>query len=309
MMKTKELIFPSLNTGDTIGIAAPAGRITDHSRFEAGLHILHRMGFEVKYPRDLWPGSGYLSDSDENRGEELNRLFADPEVKAILALRGGYGCLRMLNRIDCKQIRRTPKPFLGFSDITLLHSYLYSQTGLVTFHGPVLTSLVDCTQESLERFYYCLKGSWNRNITPKNLEILRGGDEVSGSLTGGNLSTLMTTLGTPFEFNWHDKIVVLEDTNEPLYRLDRMLTQLYYCGKFEGVRAILLGDFSLPNHVDTLEKLRHHETIWHRVLKLTDNQKTTIWGNFPIGHCPRNLTLPLGAQVRIDNSRAKVSFS
>ncbi len=307
-MDNRQLNIPKLKPGATIGIAAPAGQISDHSRFDAGLRILHEMGFQVKYPRNLWTGTSYLSDTDTNRADEFNRLWADPEIDAILALRGGYGCLRMVNGIDCSQILRTPKPFIGFSDLTILHTYLNYTTGLVTLHGPVLTSLIDCTQEALERFVHCLKGSWQHHITSKKIEILRGGANTKGTLTGGNLTSLLTTLGTPFEFDWKKKVVVLEDTNEPLYRIDRMLTQLYYSGKFEGVAAILLGDFSLSHHSDAIDKMRHHESIWARMLELTDRQNTIIWGNVPTGHCPDNLTLPMGARAYVDNAKAKLTF-
>ncbi len=303
-----KLHAPPLKPGDTIGIAAPAGQISDHARFESGLKILHEMGFHVKYPRNLWPGAGYLSDTDTNRTEEFNRLWIDTEVQAILALRGGYGCLRILNEIDLKHIQRNPKLFIGFSDLTLIHQHINSRAGLVTLHGPVLTSLTDCTRQALERFFYCLKGNWNHHIQSKEIEILRGGDDVTGTLTGGNLSTLLTTLGTPFEFDWKGKVVVLEDTNEPLYRIDRMLTQLYYCGKFEGVAAILLGDFSHSHHTDTIDKIRHHESIWRRVLEVTAQQATTVWGNFPSGHCPENITLPMGAQSLVDSRSAQIHF-
>ncbi len=304
----KKLLAPPLNPGDTIGIAAPAGQISDSSRFDSGLKILHDLGFCVKYPRNLWPGTGYLSDTDENRIAEFNRLWGDPEVKAILALRGGYGCLRMVKGIDLKHILHNPKLFIGFSDLTVLHNHINANTGLVTLHGPVLTSLTDCSRDALERFYHCLTGNWDHNIIPEKLEILRGGVEAQGSLTGGNLSTLITVLGTRFDCDWKGKIVVLEDTNEPLYRIDRMLTQLYYAGKFQDVKAILLGDFSHVSHMDGIDRLRHHEVIWNRMLELTEQQQTVVWGNFPTGHCPNNITLPMGTVALLDSNKPQLRF-
>ncbi len=304
----KKLIGPPLSPGDTIGIAAPAGQIYDISRFESGLKILHDMGFSVKYPRNLWPGNGYLADTDENRTMEFNRLWGEPEVKAILALRGGYGCLRMVKGIDLQHILRNPKLFIGFSDLTVLHNHITTKTGLVTLHGPVLTSLTDCSKDSLERFYHCLTGNWDHNITPEKIEILRGGEETQGILAGGNLSTLVTTLGTIFDCDWKGKIVVLEDTNEPLYRIDRMLTQLFYAGKFQDVKGILLGDFSHASHLDGIDRLRHHEVIWNRMLELTDHQQTVVWGNFPTGHCPNNITLPIGTTTLLDSRKPQLCF-
>ncbi len=297
-----------LRPGDTIGIVAPAGQLVDHDQFSTGINILSEMGFKTKFPRNLWPGTGYLADTDENRALEFNLLWRDKEVKALLALRGGFGSLRILENIDLKSILRAPKPFIGYSDITVLNNYIASQTGIVTLHGPVLTSLADCSNGARERFYSCLIGNWKRQIPLNNIEILRGGDDIRGSLVGGNLSSLITTLGTPYDSSWEGRIVLLEDTNEPLYSIDRMLTHLYYAGKFSGVSAILLGDFSHRNHVDSIDKIRHHEWVWQRVLELTMDQKTIVWGNFPIGHCPENFTLPLGAEAFLNSRQAKLHF-
>jgi muramoyltetrapeptide carboxypeptidase len=309
MTNNKRLINPPLNPGDTIGIIAPAGVIADQKRFDDGVKILKEMGFHVKFPRDLWPGDGYLSAPDSERILEFNTLWNDPEVKALLSLRGGFGCLRMLEGIDLKAVAANPKSFIGFSDITILHTYLTSQTSLTTLHGPVLTSLVDCTREALERFYQCLRGNWHTKITNQDIEILRNGEKVGGTLTGGNLSSLVTLLGTQFDESWKGKIVILEDINEPLYRIDRMLTQLSLAGKFVGVRAILMGDFSYHTLSAPLDRLRHQESIWKRILELTSFEKTVVWGNFPIGHFANNFTLPLGIEASLDSASAELNFT
>ena len=115
-----------LKKGDTIGIIAPAGQLQDKTRFARGIAILQEMGFLVKFPRDLWPGPEYLADSDDNRGCELNRLFRDAKIKALISMRGGYGCLRMLDKVDIASVARHPKILVGFSDITILQNYLYN---------------------------------------------------------------------------------------------------------------------------------------------------------------------------------------
>jgi muramoyltetrapeptide carboxypeptidase len=306
---TDPLIPPPISPGDIIGIIAPSGQIQDRLRFDSGVRVLRELGFVVRFPPTLWPGSGYFADTDRKRADEFNRTWADPEVKALMAARGGFGCLRMLDDIDLMQIRRNPKLLVGFSDITILHSYLQQETGLVSLHGPVLTSLASSGRVAVERFFYSLTGDWAKAIKWKNIEILRGGKQSKGILTGGNLSSIISLLGTPFQPRWREKIVFLEDTAEPLYRIDRMLTQLYYAGMLKDIKGLILGDFSLGKDRDHLINLRHHEAIWQRALELTAQIDIPVWGGFPVGHSPDNLCLPMGAPAIMDSDMTTLRFS
>jgi muramoyltetrapeptide carboxypeptidase len=297
-----------LKTGAVIGIIAPAGQIRDQQGFDTGIRLLAEMGFEPRFPRELWPGAGYLADTDANRAEEFNRMWADPEVAALLALRGGYGCLRMAMMIDLAQVRNQPKHLIGFSDITVLHNYFCQQTGLVSLHGPTLSTLATSNRDSLERFHQCLTGKWRTTLQMKGVEILRGNDETTGRLIGGNLSTLLTLLGTPLEPEFAGRILFLEDVGEPLYRIDRMLTQLWLAGKLQKLTGIILGDFSLGNDMETTDKIRHHETIWNRVLQLTSTTQIPVWGGFPVGHGPANMALPHGAETVMDCRNSSLYF-
>jgi muramoyltetrapeptide carboxypeptidase len=302
-------IPPPLVPGDTIAIIAPSGQIQDRRRFESGVKILQEMNFQVRFPQPLWPGSGYLADSDIKRAYEFNRTWADPDVKALMAVRGGYGCLRLLDKIDLLQVHQTPKLLIGFSDITILHSFLQRETGLISLHGPVVTSLAESGKPALERFHHCLLGNWRNTITWKKTEILRGGEICRGILTGGNLSSIISLLGTPFSPLWTDKIVFLEDINEPLYRIDRMLTQLSYAGLFKDIAGLILGDFSITGNQEPLEKIRHHQSIWQRILEITAAAGMPVWGGFPAGHCGDNLPLPMGALTIMDNDTGTLRFS
>jgi len=309
-MTGKRSVHPNpLQRGDIIGIVAPAGQLADRQRFERGVAILADMGFEARFPRDLWPGPGYLADSDVNRVRELQQVFAAPEPQAVMAARGGYGCLRLLTHFDFQAILETPKPLIGFSDISALLNRTMEETGLVCFHGPVVTSLCDCSREALDRLYHCLTGNWHRAIRPKELEILRGENQTEGRLVGGNLSTLLSLLGTPHDVSWRGCIVLLEDVGEPLYRLDRMLTQLALNGKLQEPAGIILGDFTLNVEQALSDKTRYTEYVWRRVLELTAGTPITVWGNFPAGHCSSNLTLPLGATAIMDCGRGELRFS
>lgn len=304
----KRIVPPPLHKGDCIGIIAPASQLASAEHFRQGLAILRDLGFAAKYPPGLWPGQGFLADDDAGRADEFARAMGDEESRALLALRGGYGCLRMLERVDAGLVRERPKMLIGFSDLTILQNHLFQTAGLLSLHGPVLSTLPGCTLASLERLVHCLCGSWQGTLACPGVEVLRGSD-AQGSLIGGNLSSLVSLLGTPFDFSWEGCIVLLEDTNEPLYRLDRLLTQLFYAGKFNQAAGILLGDFSLAGHGNEVEKLRYTEYIWTRVLDLTAGSGIPVWGGVPSGHCPENLTLPIGAATSMRSGAATLHFS
>ena len=301
--------FPQpLRPGDCIGIIAPAGQVRDKERVEQGVAILREMGFEVRLPRNLWPGTGYLADTDRNRAVEFHKMWADPEIPALLALRGGFGCLRLLDFLDRVELKKNRKLLIGFSDITILHGALYQANQMISLHGPMLTTLSATSRDSLEQFHACLTGKWNAPIRSRQVEVLRGGDPVCGRLSGGNLSSLTSMLATPLDQGWSNTILFLEDVGEPLYRLDRMLTQLAHCGKLSQPAGIILGDFSMTTDQDPLEKIRFHEEIWTRVLELTETAAMPVWGNFPVGHGADNLTLPHGADAMMDSSKPLLSF-
>lgn len=308
-MGNQLIIPPALKRGDTIGIIAPAGQISDPQRFEQGLQLLHELGYQVKFPRDMWPGEHYLADTDSRRIAELHRMFTDTEVKAIFCARGGFGCLRLIEQLDYAIIRKHPKLFIGFSDITILLSQLHYRANMLCFHGPVITSLAGSDTETLERLNQCLRGNWRKNISWENPEILRGGDTRSGKLVGGNLSSILTLAGTEHFPLKEGDIVILEDVHEPLYKIDRLLTQLRLTSIFKRLGGIILGEFIVNQHQEPLEKLRYTENIWNRVLELTAGTNIPVWGNFPVGHGQKNLTFPYGAEVIMDSNSASIRFN
>ncbi len=308
-MNNLNQIPKSLQPGDCIGIIAPAGQITETDRLEKGVGILREMGFEVKLPRSLWPGTGYLADTDKNRALEFHKMWADEEIDALLGLRGGFGCLRLLPFLDFTELKKHQKALIGFSDLSILHAILHQKNGLLSFHGPMLTTLASSDRESLERFYASITGKWNKAIDCRAVEVIRGGDPVNGLLVGGNLSSLLSILSTPVHPDFTGTILFLEDVGEPLYRLDRMLTQLALCNILQNVSGIILGDFSPSQEIERLESIRFHEEIWTRVLELTANTNIPVWGNFPIGHGSSNLTLPHGAFAIMDSHQAILSLS
>lgn len=296
-----------LKKGDTIGIAAPAAQLIDTALFSDGIRIIKEMGFEPVFPRELWPGDFYLADTDEKRAAEFNTMWADSSIKAILAVRGGFGCIRIAPYMDKNVISEIPKLLIGFSDITFLNAALYQQYNLMSLHGPVLTALSSCSHAALKRFYDCLTGQWTQPVTYSKTEILRPGlEQPVASLIGGNLSTLMTTFGTEYDFSYEGKYLFLEDVSEPQYKLDRMFTQLHHAGKLHNLGGLLLGDFSNDNFQDEIEKLRYREFIWNRVLELTANESYPVIAGFPVGHCSDNFTVPYGCRVQFDLNRNRL---
>jgi muramoyltetrapeptide carboxypeptidase len=290
------LLPPRLQRGDTIAIVAPAGPVLKEEEFIAGVKILREAGFEIKFSREIMRKDGYLAGSDHDRAEELQRLWVDPEVKALLAVRGGYGSLRMIPLLDMELIRRHPKIFIGFSDITILHSLIHKETGLITFHGPMLTSLAKIDRESLAAFFDMLTGRSPESMKPAGLEILRGGI-ARGKLVGGNLASLVHLVGTPYELAWQGNILFLEDVCEAHYRLDRMLTHLHLAGRLRDLAGLILGSF---------EGCGDAGVIWNRALELVGEAAFPVWANFPAGHGRQNVILPLGHEVEMDSQTGRL---
>ena len=296
-MPERPILPPRLRRGDTIGLVCPAGPVREVARLQAGIRLIVDQGFAVKLSGPVEPREGYLADTDEQRAAHLHRLWADEEVRAILAVRGGYGCLRLAGLLDWELLARTPKWLIGFSDVTLLLNTLFHRCGLVSVHGPVATSLAKSDARSQASLFTLLTGTVEERIRPRGVEVLRGGTG-RGVLVGGNLTTLVHSLGTPWDHSWDGCLLLLEDTNEPLYRLDRMLTQLALAGRFERLAGRILGDFDLAG-TDSLAGLRLREAVWARVLELV-GPGFPVWAEFPSGHRTANLALPMGMEAVMD---------
>ncbi len=293
-------ILPSrLKRGDTIGLVCPAGPVRDMPRLQAGIRLIQDMGFQVKMRGTVEAGDGYLVDSDARRADNLHGLWSDEEVKAVLAIRGGFGCLRMIARLDMELFRRHPKFLIGFSDVTVLLNSFFRQAGLVTIHGPVATSLAGSDEPSVTSLFSLLTGDFSEAIKPRNLEILRGGTG-QGRLVGGNLTTLVHLLGTPWDFSWEGCLLLLEDTGESLYRLDRMLTQLALAGRLERLAGLVLGTFDSGGDNRTTN-IQLQEEVWGRIMELV-GPGYPVWADFPAGHQGRNRALPLGMEAVMDSS-------
>jgi muramoyltetrapeptide carboxypeptidase len=300
------ILPPHLKEGDCIGVFHPAGPIQDPAAFESGLHILRNFGLQIRHHHPDGSGPGYLAAGDEERVREVHALWADEEIKGVIAARGGYGCLRIVDLLDLDFLRSHPKWLIGFSDLTVLLNGIYKNTGLITMHGPVVTSLPRLEKKYMEKFREQLGGKFSSCAHTPDLEILRG-SMGQGRLIGGNLTTLAHLIGTPWQPMFAGSILFLEDTAEPEYKLDRMLTHFSCCGFLDNLSGLILGVFD-PGHDDRLEMIRLNEQIWERVLELTRSTSYPIWGGFPVGHQTHNHPLPIGMETIMDSTTGSLQF-
>lgn len=297
---------PALQRGDTIGIFCPAGPPKNLPLLRQGIALLTEAGFQVRSEGRIEVREAeYLADSDSARAEALHRLWADEKVKAVMAVRGGYGCLRLAPLLDLPLLQRHCKWLIGFSDLTLLLNHLNRQAGYVCLHGPMVSSLAHARREDLLQLFSYLAGSFGENLLLPGLEILRPGSG-QGRLVGGNLATLVHSIGTPWDNSWEGCILLLEDTGEHLYRLDRMFTQLHQAGRFDRLAGLLLGSFDTGTGNSSAD-LRLQEQVWQRVLELMP-PGFPIWANVASGHTDRNIPFPLGMGVRMDSSSAGLTL-
>ncbi len=313
MMGDRVLIQPArLGPGDTIQFVAPAGDLDEGMIMKAKAH-LEGLGYTIKMREDLFAVEGYLAGSDERRTEELMQAFLDPEVDAIFPGTGGYGTMRILDRLDYDSIRAHPKMVIGFSDITGLHSALNRRAGMVSFHTPApmwcFGGDKEMTPFSKEYFWKALRADQSVKRDGYTIEVppdepqpeVLGKGRGRGRLTGGNLSMISALEGTPYAIDTRDAILLIEDVREAPYRIDRMLRQLKLAGKLDTLRGAVLGQFT--RNYDREED------------QLTDDPRFTVDGvlkqyfeplgipvlmHFPVGHHPMNAALPLGAMVEVD---------
>jgi muramoyltetrapeptide carboxypeptidase len=293
---------PRLNQGDTIAVVAPAGPIEKQEGLDKGISVLEKMGFQVRYEERIFQSSRYLAGSDPERAEELMQAFDDRQVHAIIGLRGGYGCSRLIPWFHEKRFRPNPKLFMGFSDLTTLHMFFRRRFGWVTVHGPMAMTLgnIDAEQES-HLFSMWTDPGYRPILNFPGLECWHPG-AAEGVLAGGCLSLITASLETSYEIRTEGKILFLEDQGEPPYRLDRMLTHLKLAGKLNGVSGLLLGEF---RDCEPANSNYTAKDVLHEVL---DDCNVPILANFPAGHGSTNWAIPLGARVRLDSDAGTLQF-
>jgi muramoyltetrapeptide carboxypeptidase len=292
----------ALRPGDTVMLVAPAGP-PDKERVLQFVKQLEAKGYRVVLPKGLFRREHYLAGTDDERADELNAAIRDPKVRAIFPCRGGYGLTRILDRIDYAALRKDPKIITGFSDLTALHLAIARKARVITFHSPMPE--FDLRREDGD-YAYAAKSFWRALLAdgyqkdrsgyaidqpagqPKPTRLVGG--KARGRLVGGNLSLICATLGTPYALEAKGNILLIEDTGEAPYRVDRMLSQLRLAGVLDEVAGVVVGDFSKTDRKETDRVLREY----------LGKLKVPVVLDFPVGHTVYNATLPHGALVELD---------
>lgn len=285
-----------INSGDTIGIIALSGDC-DKEKVEQSKAYFESYGFNVKLSKNIFDQLRYLAGSDEDKVSELHRFFEDDEIKLIMCARGGYGAIRLINKIDYDLIKANPKPFCGFSDVTALLLMIYKKTGIVTYHSPMACTdfLLGATKpETLlgvgytqRNFFKAIKG---KNLQYKGKKLYKSG-YTQAILWGGNLSTVVSLCGQDFIPD-KDFIFFTEDLNEPVYKIDKMFQQLMNISDFkENCRGILLGDFLGVDNKTWLNE--YFEELSNRL-------DVPILSGLRVTHADEKITLPIGRIAQLN---------
>ncbi|TDL33110.1 LD-carboxypeptidase [Jeotgalibacillus sp. S-D1] len=300
------LIPKRLKRGDTVGVIAPASP-PNIQNLEKSYSFLTQLGLKVRLGNYVHKVNGYLAGSDEERLEDLHAMFEDPSVDGIICAGGGYGTARIASKIDYELIKQNPKIFWGYSDITFLHTAIRQETGLVTFHGPMLASDVgkeefqDLSKKMFWQLFEPKELHYTEDVSP--LEIISEGERV-GELVGGNLSLILSSIGTPFELNTKGKILFIEDIDEEPYRIDGMLNQLLLAGKLETAAGIVVGDFK--NAVPTNNK--PSQTLDEVLNHYLKDLETPVIKGFKIGHCEPHFAIPFGVKARLSSKTKSLTI-
>ena len=308
----EEKIYPSvlkpaaLEHGDTIAISSPAGAVWEEEQVEKFISIIQDLGFKVKRGLTLKEKFGYFAGTDELRAKEINDFFSDKEVNAIFCMKGGWGCARILDKLDYNSIKNNPKVIMGFSDITSLLIALNSKTGLVTFHGPVGNSgwndfTVDYVKRILiekEKVTYAYPG----DDTDKQYTITAG--KATGIVVGGNLTVIASMIGSDYLPDWKNKILFLEETGEEPYRIDRMLTQLKLAGVFKNISGLVFGK-CVKCEAEEPEKAFTLQQVLEQQIKPLGIP--AFYGAM-IGHIVNKYTVPIGINAEMDASDGMIKL-
>lgn len=313
--RARRMIKPKrLRAGDTVAVIAPSSGVSAET-FDRAVQKMQSLGFRTKEGANARKIDGFLAGTDAERLADLHRTFADKEIDAVFSVRGGYGASRLLPKVDYNLIRRNPKIFVGFSDITALHLAISQNTGLVTFHGAGAASinseytekhLFDVLMNPVAR-YKIESSAFNqaREEDTYKTRIIRAG-RSSGRLVGGNLSLLAALAGTPFGLkSLRGKLLFIEDVNERPYRLDRMLTQLRQSADFRGVSGVAVGicdgcdaprgDTDTPTAADVFKE------------RLGDLGIPVIYG-LSFGHIREQFCLPVGISAEINTTDLSITL-
>ena len=303
---SKKLVPQSLKKGDTIALSAPAGAVFSSDYILEFEHKLKSLGFKVIKGKTLTEQFGFLAGDDNLRAQEINSFFKNTSIKAIFTMRGGWGCGRILSLLDYETIKANPKIIMGYSDITALTLAIFQKTGLVTYHGPMGYS--SWKQFSTSQVYATLIAG--QKVIMQNpveeraqLKTLVAG-KAQGELIGGNLTVICALMGTPYEPNWNNKLLFLEETGEEPYRIDRMLWQLKLAGVYDKIKGVVLGSFRKCDPEVPDKSFSLQDIINQHFLQL----EKPVYQGASFGHTINKFTLPIGVLAEVNADKHTIEL-
>ncbi len=304
---------PRLKPGSVVGLVSPAGATWEREELDIVQDAVRALGLVPRLAPHLLDRYGYLAGQDKDRAADINQFFADPQVAALLPIRGGWGSSRMLPYLDYDRIRQNPKILVGFSDITALTLAIYGRTRVVTFHGPNgLTSWRPQQTEYFRRILFAGEAITFQNLkdgddedrlmqVKNRIQTITPG-QARGRLIGGNLSVFSGIVGSPYVPDFQGAILFLEDTNENIYRIDRLMTHLKIAGVFDKLAGFIFGQCSGCAPDADYGSLTLEEVVWDHIKPLG----IPAWYGAMIGHIEPIVTLPIGLEVEIDASAGTI---
>ena len=298
--------LPSIPFRGEVAIVAPSSPF-NRQHFNAGITQLKLNKMKPVIPRDTLLKQGYLAGSDEARANLLIDAILKDSFSAVWAARGGYGAIRLLTLLEKRidELKKHPKFVIGFSDITILHSFLVEKCGFVTVHGPNITTLSTCDNYSKKQVFQLLQGE-EKALTIYNprLQIATAG-KAEGMVKGGNLASIISLIGTPYQPDFTDSILFLEEVGEVPYKVDRMLTQMRLAGMFDKVKGVVLGDFSYQEYRPPATK---SVTIRQIMENMGLPSNIPVVYNFAAGHGTKNMAFLLGAEATLNTEKRSLSY-
>jgi muramoyltetrapeptide carboxypeptidase len=300
-----------LKKGDVIGVISPASSPLDPTKLDSGVKYIERLGYRVEIGKNVGKVNGYLAGTDQERADDLNSMFKNKNVKAIICLRGGYGAFRILDRINYKLIRNNPKIFVGFSEITAIQTAILHKAGLITFAGPMVASdFANGLSAYTEELF------WRLLTSNKKLGRLRYPDQTklsgitkgsaTGRILGGNLAVFNAIIGSPYFPLLKDRILLLEDVAELPYKIDRMFNQLKMLKVFDKVNGIVLGRFVDCYEHDPMKKTL---TLGEVMEDYLNDLKIPVVYTFPHGHIKDKITVPIGINIKMNATKGFIEYN
>lgn len=307
------LLPMALLRGQTVGIISPSAASADRMEYTFAKEAMEAMGLKVKVGTNFKNRFGHLAGTDEERAADFNEMFEDPEVKAIICLRGGSGAARILPLIDYDQVKANPKPLLGYSDITALHCALHSQTGLISFHGPNGSgSWNSFNANQFQQLFFDQKLLSFKNEVTKGDDLVAKGNRiqtltkgtVEGKILGGNLTVLTALSGSIYYPDFQDAILFIEDVGEDPYRIDRMMSTLKLNGTLGKINGFVFGQCSDCKPGSGYGAFTVDQIMDQYIVPLN----IPAYIGAMIGHIPKQFIVPVGARVRLNADQGSITL-